>query len=222
VNAVAKGLPRQPDRKGHHEALPYRQIPEFLVLLHASSVSEIVKLAFELLILTAGRTGEILKAEWNEFDLERRIWTIPGERMKAGRSHRVPLSARAIELLVHARNLGNGSAYVFPGRHRTRPLSDMVFLMALRRLGLSITAHGFRSSFSDWAAERTNFPREVCEMVLAHTIKSKVEAAYNRSDLFDKRAELMKTWADYVCGGRGQVICLEPASAAKAVIWVQS
>ncbi len=117
VNAVAKGLPRQPDRKGHHEALPYRQIPEFLVQLRASSVSELGKLAFELLILTAARTGEILKSEWEEFDLERQIWTIPGERMKAGRSHRVPLSARAIEILAHARELGTGSTYVFPGRH---------------------------------------------------------------------------------------------------------
>jgi integrase len=220
VNAVAKGLPRQPDRKGHHEALPYRQIPEFLVQLRASSVSELGKLAFELLILTAARTGEILKSEWEEFDLERKIWTIPGERMKAGRSHRVPLSARAIEILAQARELGTGSTYVFPGRQGTRPLSDLVFLMALRRMQLDITAHGFRSCFSDWAAERTNFPREVCEMVLAHTIKNKVEAAYNRSDLFEKRAELMATWADYVCGqgGPGHSVSSRRAQLKEAII----
>ena len=209
VNAVAKALPRQPNRKGHYEALPYRQLPAFIEQLRASGVSELVKLAFELLILTGGRTGEVLKSEWREFDLERKVWTISSERMKAGRPHRVPLSPQANQILIHAKELSAGSIYVFPGRRGTRPLSDMVFLMALRRMDIKITAHGFRSCFSDWAAERTNFPREVCEMVLAHTIKNKVEAAYNRSDLFDKRAELMSIWADYVCGGGGQVISFQ-------------
>jgi integrase len=118
--------------------------------------------------------------------------------MKAGRQHRVPLTLRALEILTQSKELGGGSDYVFPGRSGTKPLSNMVFLMTLLRMGLDITAHGFRSSFRDWAAEQTSVPREVCELALAHTVENRVEAAYRRGDLFEKRRELMQLWDSYL------------------------
>ena len=147
------------------------------------------------MILTATRTGEVLKANWSEIDFETTAWTIPASRMKAAREHRVPLSPRCIAILKQAREVSGDSSYVFPGRSADKPLSDMVFLMMVRRMKFDVTAHGFRSSFRDWASEQTNFPRAVCEAALAHTVKDKIEAAYNRSDLFEKRRELMTTWS---------------------------
>ncbi len=132
--------------------------------------------------------------------------------MKANREHRVPLSSRCIEILERAREIGGGS-YVFPTPETDAPLSNMALLMVLRRMGRKITAHGFRSTFRDWAAERTNFPREVCEQALAHTIKDKAEAAYRRSDLFEKRRELMATWAEFATAHHGKVI---PIAAKRA------
>ena len=193
---VSKGLPKQPDRTRHFEALPYSQVPTFIIELRKANVSEITRIAFEFLILTATRTNETLKARWDEFDLDQGTWTIPRERMKAGRSHRVPLSPRCIEILKQAKVIGCGSEFVFPGR-AAQPLSNMVFLMIIRRMKKSCTAHGFRSAFRDWAAECTNYPREVCEMALAHTIKNKAEAAYRRGDLFEKRQSLMRDWDGY-------------------------
>jgi integrase len=152
----------------------------------------------EFLILTAPRSGRVLGARWNEVNLDEATWTVPAERMKAGRQHRVPLVSRSLEILARARELGSNSAYLFPGRSGTKPLSNMVFLMALRRMSLNITAHGFRSSFRDWAAEQTSFPREVCEAALAHTVENRVEAAYRRGDLFEKRRELMNSWAAFI------------------------
>lgn len=198
---VSKGLPRQPDRKGHFEALPYPQVPQFVALIRADTASEIARLAFEFLILTATRTGETLKARWQEIDIDERTWTIPKERMKAGKAHRVPLSDRCIEIVQRANSIGCDSDYVFPGRS-DRPLSNMVFLMIIRRMKKTITAHGFRSAFRDWAAECTNYPREVCEMALAHTVKSKTEAAYRRGDLFEKRRKLMTAWQSYAIKGQ--------------------
>ena len=161
-----------------------------------------MKLAFEFLILTAARSGEVLGATWDEIDLEARTWTIPGSRMKAGRQHRVPLPPRCVEILRHAQRLTGGGSHVFPGRHPKRPLSSMVFLMALRRMGRGdITTHGFRSSFRDWAEERTHAPRAVCEAALAHTVRDKTEAAYRRTDLFEKRRDLMYAWARYATAG---------------------
>jgi integrase len=197
VAGVAKGLPKQAGREDHHTALPYAHVPEFVSRLRATSHTEMGRLAFEFLILTAARTGEVLGGKWSEIDLTQGIWTVPAERMKAGRPHRVPLSERAVEILTRAKEIGGGSDYLFPGRGGTKPLSNMVFLMALRRMQLDITAHGFRSSFRDWAAEQTSFPREVCEMALAHVVENRVEAAYRRGDLFEKRRELMDAWAAF-------------------------
>ncbi len=173
-------------------------MPEFVRRLRASGSSEVARLAFEFLVLTASRTSEVLGAKWSEVDTAEKVWTVPAHRMKAGRQHRVPLTARTIEILTRAQEIGGGSNYLFPGGGGTKPLSNMVFLMALRRMKLDITTHGFRSSFRDWAAEQTSFPREVCEMALAHVIENKVEAAYRRGDLFTKRRELMQAWDDFV------------------------
>lgn len=156
--------------------------------------------ALEFTILTAGRTGEVLGAQWHEINLAERVWTIPLERMKGGKEHRVPLSGRAIEILGAMAKLREGDAdgYVFPGAKRAKPLSNMAFLMLLRRMGRGdLTAHGFRSTFRDWAAERTNFPRDVAEMALAHTVGDKVEAAYRRGELLEKRRRLADAWAQF-------------------------
>ncbi|WP_236952760.1 tyrosine-type recombinase/integrase [Methylobacterium phyllosphaerae] len=198
VGGVAKGLPKQSERAEHHAALPYADVPAFVARLRGiSGQGEIGRLAFEFLILTAARTGEVLGARWAEIDEARALWIVPAARMKAGREHRVPLSGRACDVLARARALGSGTALVFPGRRSDQPLSNMVFLMALRRMGSSITAHGFRSSFRDWAAEATSLPREVAEMALAHTVENRVEAAYRRGDLLEKRRDLMEEWARF-------------------------
>ena len=198
VDGVGKGLPRQSEKRGHFDAIPYTDVPDFVQKLPGVPTSEFARLGFEFLILTAARTNEVLKAEWTEVDLEKAVWTVPAERMKGGREHRVPLAPRALTLLRSASEISDGSQLIFPGRTIGEPMSNMVFLMMLRRLGVTFTAHGFRSAFRDWASECTNFPREVCEMALAHSIKDKTEAAYRRGDLFAKRVDLMTEWADYV------------------------
>jgi integrase len=200
VDGVAKGLPRQNEKRGHFDAIPYVDVPRFVRKLSDVPTSEFARLGFEFLILTAARTSEVLKAQWTEVEFDNAVWTIPAARMKAGREHRVPLAPRVVTLLRAARGLSGGSPLIFSGRSVDAPMSNMIFLMMLRRLGASFTAHGFRSAFRDWASECTNFPREVCEMALAHSIKDKTEAAYRRGDLYQKRRELMAAWALYVCG----------------------
>jgi len=166
------------------------------------------------LILTAARTGEVLDARWDEIDLEQAAWTIPAARMKAGREHRVPLTPRCVELLEQAKLLAAGSDFVFPGRSGKKPMSNMVLLMAMRRLKTGVTVHGFRSAFRDWASERTNFAREICEAALAHIVKDKTEAAYRRGDLFEKRRELMATWASFVAAEEATVIPIRSSGTA--------
>jgi integrase len=198
TEGLTKVLPKHRATKAHHAALPYPEVPAFLRALRESNASEAIKLAFELTVLSATRTSETLLATWSEVDLSTQTWTIPGERMKAGVEHRVPLSSRCVEILTEAQALADGSHYVFPGRSGTKPLSGMAFLMALRRMGRDdVTTHGFRSSFRDWAAERTNVPRAVCEAALAHSLRDKTEAAYHRTDLFERRRELMDSWAGF-------------------------
>jgi len=179
----------------HHAALPYEEIGTFMAELRQRK--EGAARALELTILTASRTSEVLNATWDEFDLEGRVWCIPGKRMKSGKDHRVPLSDAAMVILTEMAKVSLG-AFVFPGRRRGRPLSNMVFLQLMKRMGRAdLTAHGFRSTFRDWAAERTAFAREVAEMALAHTIGDKVEAAYRRGDLFEKRRELTEAWSNF-------------------------
>jgi len=191
-------LPKRPvTARRHHAALPCADVPAFLGDLRQRQST--AALALEFAILTAARTGEVLGATWDEIDLAARVWTLPAARMKGAREHRVPLSDRALTILERLRLLGD-EAFVFPGQRRGRPLSNMAMEMQLRRMGRTdITVHGFRSSFRDWAAEHTSFPADVVEMALAHAIASKVEAAYRRGDLFNKRRELMDAWAEY-CG----------------------
>jgi integrase len=181
----------------HHAALPYRELPAFMTKLQAQE--GIAARALEFLILTAVRTGEVIGARWDEFNLDEGLWTIPAARMKAGREHRVPLSAPAAALIRKLKKLHIGE-FVFPGQKLTRPLSNMAMLKTLERMGRpDLTVHGFRSTFRDWVAEQTNATSEVAEMALAHTVGDKVEAAYRRGDLFEKRRELMEAWASYCC-----------------------
>jgi integrase len=182
----------------HHAALPYAELPGFLVALREQE--GIAARALEFTILTAARTGETIGARWSELNLLDRAWTVPAERMKSGREHRVPLSARVLTILEGMQSHRHADdGFLFPGGKIGKPLSNMAFLMLLRRMGRDdLTAHGFRSSFRDWAAERTNFPSEVAEMALAHVVGSKVEAAYRRGDLFEKRRRLMEAWADFL------------------------
>jgi integrase len=187
----------------HHTALPYAELPGFMAELRAQS--GMGARALEFAILTATRTSETLNARCSEIDLDRRVWTIPVERMKAGREHRVPLSSRAVALLKSLRHkdMDPDGLWVFPGSAPGKPLSSMAMLMTLRRMKRGdLTAHGFRSTFRDWAAERTNYAREVAEASLAHTLGDKVEAAYRRGDLFEKRAHLMDAWAKYCASPR--------------------
>ena len=179
----------------HHAALPYDQIGQFIDALRRQD--GIASLALEFAILTAARTGEIIGAQWGEIDLTAKVWTVPASRMKGGREHRVPLSADALAVLKKV-SKGEPEEFLFSGRNK-RPLSNMALLMLLRRMGHNkLTAHGFRSTFRDWAAERTNFQREVAEAALAHVIDNKVEAAYRRGDLFEKRRRLMAAWGEFV------------------------
>ena len=198
---------RQRLTRGHHAALPYDDLPSLLTALRAKQAT--AALALELCILTATRSGEILNATWSEFDLSKGVWTIPAIRMKAGQEHRVPLTARALDILqsLHKLKLEHND-HVFAGNAQGKPLSNMAMTMLLKRMGQTeITVHGFRSTFRDWASEQTSFPHEVCEMALAHTIGNKAEAAYRRGDLFDKRRKLMDAWAAFC----------EPRAAANVV-----
>lgn len=179
----------------HLAALPYVDLPEFLRELRQQE--GVGPRALEFSILTAARTGEVIGARPEEFNLESKLWTIPGERMKAGRDHRVPLSPRTVAIVTQMQKLGEGE-YLFPGGKAGKPLSNAAMSAVLKRMGRDdITVHGFRSTFRDWAAEQTNFPREVAEAALAHVLKDKTEAAYQRGDLFAKRQKLMEAWARY-------------------------
>ncbi len=201
LRAVSRGLPKQPKRNNHLAAMHWQDVPEFIANMETTlKASETVRLAIEFLILTAARSGEVRGARWSEFDLEEKTWSIPAERMKAGEAHRVPLSDRAVGILQRmweARRTDDPETYVFEGQKKGRPLSDMTLTMPIRRAKLDITIHGFRSAFRDWAAEHTSYPRELAEKALAHAVQNKVEAAYQRGDLFDKRRELMNAWALY-------------------------
>ena len=178
----------------HHPALPYGQMGEFMAELRTQA--GMAALALEFTILTAARTGEVIGARWNEIDLDGKVWTVPAERMKAEREHRVPLCTRAIKILKELQPLGG--EFVFKGLKPGKPLSNMAMLELLKRMGRQdISVHGFRSAFRDWTAEQTAYPNEMAEMALAHTIGNKAEAAYRRGDLFTKRLRMMNDWAKH-------------------------
>jgi integrase len=186
-------------RVEHHAALPFEEMPTFMKALEARA--GIGALALRFVILTAARSGEVRLATWAEIDLEKNLWTVPGIRMKAGREHRVPLSDHAVELLEHVQPLASGpAALIFPGL-QGKPLSDMSLTAALRRMKRGdLTAHGFRSTFRDWAGDHTNISREVIEAALSHVIGDKAEQAYRRGDALEKRRQLMAAWANFIAG----------------------
>ncbi|MDE0658252.1 MAG: tyrosine-type recombinase/integrase [Gammaproteobacteria bacterium] len=196
---VDAALPRNTVKRRPMPALPYEEVADCIAKVKASHrASTSSKLALEFLVLTAARSAEVRKATWDEFDIEGATWTVPAERMKANREHRVPLSVRALGVLAEAAELSDGSGLVFPGSRSGRPISENTHAKLLRELEFNAVTHGFRSSFRDYAAEQTHTPHAVMEAALAHTIKNKAEAAYARSDLFEKRRALMESWAKYL------------------------
>ncbi len=201
----------------HLPALPYGEVGAFMVGLRRQQGT--AASALEFLILTACRTGEVTGARWGELNIGEALWTVPAERVKSGRQHRVPLSPAAlaiIQAMQKERATERDDGFVFPGGKRGRPLSDAALWAALKRTGRSdLTVHGFRSTFRDWAAERTNYPREAAEMALGHAVSDKVEAAYRRGDLFEKRRRLMDEWARF-CDVRvpaGKVVAIRNRKA---------
>ena len=194
-DAILAVLPKNGASKKHHAAMPHAEVGAALAKMRGVDTSLTALLAFEFLILSASRSGEVRFAKWSEIDEGRKIWTIPGERMKGKKMHRVPLCARALAILEEARPLSGGSDLLFPGARRGA-LGDMTFNRILEKIGAKVTTHGFRSSFRDWCAE-TNKPQELAEAALAHTVPG-VEGAYFRSDLFDARRKLMEDWQHYL------------------------
>ena len=194
---LSQALGRQAHVKQHMPALPHRDVSAAIHTVQDSQANLITKLTFEFSILTEARLGEVRFATWEEMDVKAQVWTVPAARMKAKREHRVPLSARAVQILREAQAMADGSGLVFPSP-MGKPFSDMTLSKLLRELAIPAVPHGFRSSFRDWAQECTNAPRAVMEAALAHTVQDKVEAAYARSDLFERRRTLMDKWAAYL------------------------
>lgn len=199
MRSLARGQPRQPRKDGHFAAMPFVDVPAFLARLRQRT--SVTRIALEFLILTAARSGEVRGARWSEIDLAGKVWLIPAERMKAGKDHRVPLSDSALDALQRVAPFKSEvSDLVFPGQKPKNPLSDMTLLKILQVMDVPVTVHGFRSSFRDWCAEATIYPSEVAEAALAHAIPNKVEAAYRRTDFFEKRRNLMAEWGMFCVG----------------------
>lgn len=210
MRSLSKGLPRQPRKNGHFEAMSFTDIPAFVASLRERVSGG--RLALELLILTAARSGEVRGCRWSEIDLSKQLWTIPAHRMKAGEVHVVPLSDAAIDVLKRAEIFRSPlSDLVFPGQNPRRALSDMTLLKILRDRQLGVTVHGFRSTFRDWVAEETNYAGEIAEAALAHAIPNKVEAAYKRTDFLEKRKALMADWGRH---------CSSQIEALKDGVWL--
>ncbi len=200
-------------QRGHHPALPYPQMPEFMEKLRQREA--MAARALEFTILTAVRTGEAIKAEWPEIDFDAAVWTVPAERMKMGAVHKVPLAPQAIRLLRELEKTKRGPL-IFADRQK-KALSSMAMLMLLRRMGHNdITVHGFRSSFRDWSAEATGFDHATCEAALAHKVSNDVEAAYRRGDMLEKRRKLMAAWAGFLSSAQlpGEVVPLRRGAAS--------
>lgn len=207
---------RQKLQRGHHAAMPFEHLPEFVMRLQV--LEAVAARALEFLVLTAARSGEVRGATWDEFDLEAKLWTIPAKRMKAGREHRVPLTPRAVQIIDEMEQLrSDDQPHVFPGQKRGRPLSVMAMDMLLRRMKIDdATVHGFRSSFRDWAGECTSFPREIAEAALAHLVGNAVERAYRRGDALEKRREMMLAWAAFLQPQPGNVVALSGRRQARS------
>ena len=200
IAAVRAALPKNGHKARHHRALPHAEVGAALATIRKSKATPATRLALEFLILTAARSGEVRGMQWSEVDEAAATWTVPGDRMKAGRDHRVPLSGAALAVLRAAHELTGGERLVFPSP-RGKVLSDATLGKLMRDWGIDAVPHGFRSSFRDWCGE-CGVPREVAEAALAHVVRDKAEAAYARSDLLDRRAEVAERWARYVTGER--------------------
>ena len=200
ADAIGQALPKHDRSKvKHRQALHYDKVADAIRKVHGSEAGLATKLAFEFLVLTATRSGETREAVWTEVDMDKKVWTIPAERMKAKKPHRVPLTDRCMAILKEAKALKqDDSDLVFPGTRADKPLSDMTLSKLMKELEIPAVPHGFRSSFRDWAGEQTHHPREVIEFALSQVIKDKAEAAYARSDLFEKRRALMDDWSSYI------------------------
>ncbi|MBN8819335.1 MAG: tyrosine-type recombinase/integrase [Sphingomonas sp.] len=209
--AAGKGLPKQPARNVHRLAMPYASLPAFVASLRERF--SFGRLALEFVILTAARSVEVRGATWGEIDLDAAIWTVPATRMKARREHVVPLSAQALAVLSRARAMrADRDGLIFPSPANGKAMSDMALLKVLRDAREDYHVHGFRSTFRTWASEQTGFPSDVCEAALAHQNPNRVEAAYARGALLDKRRKLMAAWGSYVDGASAQVLKLSGAA----------
>ena len=204
-DALLEALGRQQDVVRHMPAVPYEEVADAVAAVRASAAWSGTKLAFEFLVLTAARSGEVRLATWNEINEDTAVWRVPATRMKTKREHRVPLSRRALEILHEASKLGGATGLVFPSA-RGKALSDMTLSKLLKEQGVAGVPHGFRSSFRDWASERTSYNDRVVEAALAHAVSNKTRKAYDRTDHFEVRRPLMDDWAAYLSGGRGQVV----------------
>ena len=202
--AIAQALPSQKKKVTHRKSISYNEVADFLDTVSKSSAGLNTKLGIEFLILTATRSGEVRNARWDEVDGS--LWTIPAERMKAEVAHRIPLPSRCMEILASAKEISQGSGYIFEGTKPNKPLSENTFNKLMKELGLDVHAHGFRTSFRTWTQEKTNYPREIAEAALAHSLSDKAEAAYARSDLLEKRAEMMEAWAQFLSASGSDVI----------------
>ena len=196
-DAIGAALPKPGRVVQHMRALPFAEVGDALAKVRGAGAYWATVAAFEFLVLTAARSGEVRLAEWSEVDTEAATWNVPASRMKAKRDHRVPLSARTLEILAEAHEFRDASGLIFPSQ-TGRAMSDSTLSKLLRENNIAAVPHGFRSSFRDWAAECSDAPREVCELALAHVNSDRVEAAYRRSDLFDRRRELMEAWSTFV------------------------
>ena len=203
-DAITAALPRNARQPRHFKAVPHREVAKALAKVRGSTGAAGIRLSLEFIVLTAARSGEVRGALWEEIDFEEAVWRVPGFRTKTGRSHRVPLSGRALEVLEEAREAGETDPIFRAVPRRRRPMAEGVWRDLLERLGIDATVHGFRSSFRDWCGE-TGVPREVAEACLAHAIRNHVEAAYARSDLLERRRQVMEAWAEY---------CVEPSPDA--------
>ena len=199
-------LPKQVRKSNHMKSMDYNEISSFILNVKNSDAGAITKLALEFLILNASRSGEVRHAKWQE--LNENIWTIPSERMKAGVEHRVPLSERSQKILEEAKKVSVGTEYIFPGYKMDKPLSENTFNKLTKELGYDVHTHGFRTSFKMWSQEKTSVSKEIAEKQLAHSLNNKVEAAYARSDFFEKRKKLMEDWSKFISLSRSKVVSI--------------
>ncbi len=216
VELAEQALPRKKRSDNHHRSLSYKDVPDLIVKIRKSKISLPTQLAIQFTILSACRTSEVLRASWDEIDMQNLIWTIPAKRMKTGKIHEVPISSGMKDVLKDAKDKIGSPDYIFSSDQSGKELSNNTLRLAVqKRLGVDTTIHGMRSSFKDWASETTNFANEVSEMALAHVIPNKTEAAYRRGNLMDKRRHLMQIWSDFINDNQNKVIHAFPQKGDK-------